>query len=148
MTSGELGSQRIQAIPSTRGEPMTARRHVVFATIVTGAMLLTPAVQLAGAATSDQIVRDARDGRIDGVYDRSSLEAALTSPLLKTYGGANGVEAVKAAVGAQTLATSGSGDLPFTGAEMITFAALGSTLLVAGFITRRQSRPGSADDGA
>ena len=125
---------------------MNARRNVGVATMVVGTILLAPGVPLAGAATSDQIVRDARDGQIDGVYGRTSLEAALASPLLKTYGGANGVEAVRSALGSQTLATSGAGDLPFTGAEMITFAALGSTLLVAGFITRRQVRPGSADD--
>ena len=101
---------------------------------------------MASAATVDQIVQDAKDGQIDGSYSRADLNAALSSPLLKTYGGKNGVEAVKSALGSQTVATSGAGDLPFTGAEVITFAALGSTLLVAGFITRRQVRPGSADD--
>jgi hypothetical protein len=92
------------------------------------------------AATTDQIVRDARDGQIDGVYPRAELNAALASPLLRTYGGANGVEAVKGALGSQTEAQAGSGALPFTGAELATFVGLGSILLVAGFVLRRENR--------
>lgn len=97
-------------------------------------------VPVASAASVDEIIQDAKDGQIDGSYSKSNLAAALSSPLLKTYGGKNGVEAVKSALGTQTEATSGSGDLPFTGAEMITFALIGSTLLVAGFVLRRTGR--------
>ena len=97
-------------------------------------------VPLASAASVDQIIQDAKDGQIDGAYSKADLNAALSSPLLKTYGGKNGVEAVKSALGSQTEATSGSGDLPFTGAEMITFVVIGSTLLVAGFVLRRTGR--------
>ena len=97
-------------------------------------------VPLASAASVDQIIQDAKDGQIDGAYSKADLNAALSSPLLKTYGGKNGVEAVKSALGSQTEGTSGSGDLPFTGAEMITFALIGSTLLVAGFVLRRTGR--------
>ena len=104
------------------------------------AALLLVFVPMASAATVDQIVQDAKDGQIDGAYSKSNLNAALSSPLLKTYGGKNGVDAVKSALGTQTEATSGSGDLPFTGAEMITFALIGSTLLVAGFVLRRSGR--------
>jgi hypothetical protein len=128
---------------------MRSRRKVAFATVVTGAALLTPALPAASAATTDQIVQDAKDGQIDGSYSGASLDAALSSPLLKTYGGVAGVQAVKSALGANTVntvTTSGSGELPFTGAEMITFAVLGSTLFAAGFITRRGTRPGQADD--
>ncbi len=104
------------------------------------AALLVAFVPAASAASVDQIVQDAKDGRIDGAYSKSDLNSALSSPLLKTYGGKNGVEAVKSALGTQTEGTSGSGDLPFTGAEMVTFVVLGSTLLIAGFVLRRADR--------
>jgi len=112
-------------------------RLVVVAVVAAAALAIVP---MASAATVDQIVQDAKDGQIDGSYSRAYLNAALSSPLLKTYGGKNGVEAVKSALGSQTEGTSGSGDLPFTGAEMITFALIGSTLLVAGFVLRRTGR--------
>ena len=86
-------------------------------------------------------MQDAKDGKIDGAYSKSDLNAALDSPVLKTYGGKNGVEAVRSALGTQTEGTSGSGDLPFTGAEMVTFIVLGSSLLIAGFVLRRADRP-------
>ena len=112
-------------------------RLVVVAVVAAAALAIVP---IASAATVDQIVQDAKDGQIDGSYSRADLNAALSSPLLKTYGGKNGVEAVKSALGSQTEGTSGSGDLPFTGAEMVTFALIGSTLLVAGFVLRRTGR--------
>jgi hypothetical protein len=105
------------------------------------AALMLAFIPAASAASVDQIVQDAKDGRIDGAYSKSDLNAALDSPVLKTYGGKNGVEAVRSALGTQTEGTSGSGDLPFTGAEMVTFIVLGSTLLIAGFVLRRADRP-------
>jgi hypothetical protein len=112
-------------------------RIAVVAVVAAVALVIVP---MASAASVDQIVQDAKDGQIDGSYSRADLNAALSSPLLKTYGGTNGVDAVKSALGSQTEGTSGSGDLPFTGAEMVTFAILGSTLLVAGFVLRRTGR--------
>lgn len=114
--------------------------YLKVALAVAVAALLLVLVPAASGASVDQIVQDAKDGRIDGAFSRSDLEAALSSPLLKTYGGKNGVEAVKSALGTQTEGTGGSGSLPFTGAEMVTFIVLGSTLLVAGFVLRRSDR--------
>ena len=111
----------------------------IFLIAAVAAMMLA-FVPMASAATVDQIIQDAKDGQIDGAYSKSDLNAALSSPLLKTYGGKNGVEAVKSALGTQTEGTSGSGDLPFTGAEMVTFLVIGGTLLVAGFVLRRTGR--------
>jgi opacity protein-like surface antigen len=117
--------------------PYTLRIFLVAAI----AVLMLALVPLASAASVDQIIQDAKDGQIDGAYSKSDLNASLSSPLLQTYGGKNGVEAVKSALGTQTENnTSGSGDLPFTGAEMVTFLVIGSTLLVAGFILRRTGR--------
>jgi hypothetical protein len=120
---------------------MIGRRTTTLGTVAAIAAALAVSAAPAGAATTDQIVRDARDGTIDGSYSRAALDATLSSPLLKVYGGQNGVEAVKSALGAQTAGVAGSGQLPFTGAEMVTFALLGSTLLVAGFVLRRQKDP-------
>jgi hypothetical protein len=127
---------------------MRTRKKMALTTVVTGAALLVPALPSASAASTGEIIQDAQDGQIDGLYSQGSLDAALASPLLKTYGGVAGVQAVKSALGANTVTTSGSGQLPFTGAEMLTFAVLGSTLLAAGFITRRQARPDRPDDTA
>ena len=112
-------------------------RIAMVAAVAALALVIVP---MASAASVDQIVQDGKDGQIDGAYSRADLNAAFSSPLLKTYGGKNGVEAVKSALGSQTEGTSGSGDLPFTGAEMITFALIGSTLIVAGFVLRRTGR--------
>jgi hypothetical protein len=97
------------------------------------------AVPFALAGTTDGVIQDAKDGRIDGTYTRSQLQAALGSPLLKTYGGNGGVEAVKSALGSQTQKSS-KGNLPFTGAEMITFVLIGGGLLITGFVLRRTGR--------
>ena len=70
---------------------------VALAAVVAAMMLAF--VPIASAATVDQIIQDAKDGQIDGAYSKSDLNAALSSPLLKTYGGKNGVEAVKSALG-------------------------------------------------
>jgi opacity protein-like surface antigen len=118
-------------------EGTTQLRFVLAGTV---AALLLAFVPAASAASVDRIVQDAKDGRIDGAYSQSDLNAALSSPLLKTYGGKNGVEAVRSALGTQTEGTGDSGNLPFTGAEMITFVLLGSTLLIAGFVLRRADR--------
>ena len=93
------------------------------------------------ANVTDQIITDARDGRIDGTYSQSQLRVALASPLLKTYGGDGGVEAVRSALGSQT-DTGGTGNtLPFTGFEAGTFVVLGLSLVVFGFVLRRSGRP-------
>jgi hypothetical protein len=117
--------------------PLSVLRFFLLAAVA--AMLLAFA-PVASAASVDQIIQDAKDGQIDGNYSASDLNAALSSPLLKTYGGKNGVEAVKSALGVQTEGTTGSGNLPFTGAEILTFVAIGGTLLVAGFVLRRAGR--------
>ena len=49
------------------------------------AALMLAFVPVASAASVDQIVQDAKDGQIDRAYSKSDLNAALASPLLKTY---------------------------------------------------------------
>ena len=125
-----------------RTERRTDRsRQLKVALAAAVAALMLAFIPAASAASVDQIVQERRGRQIDGAYSKSDLNAALDSPVLKTYGGKNGVEAVRSALGTQTEGTSGSGDLPFTGAEMVTFIVLGSTLLIAGFVLRRADRP-------
>jgi len=144
----QTASAQVAIDPTLRGtRPSTTRhrRRLGRRALLALALLLVIAVPAASAATTDQIVRDVRDGQVDGTYRAADLRAALASPLLKTYGGKNGVEAVKSALGSQTEGTTGSGELPFTGAELTTFVALGSILLLAGFVLRRQTRAHHAD---
>jgi hypothetical protein len=108
-----------------------------------GLLALLVAVPTASASTTDKIISDARDGTIDGDYTAVQLQAALGSPLLKTYGGNGGVEAVKSALGNGTTGSARAGNLPFTGAEVFTFAGIGGALVLVGFALRRSGR----DDG-
>jgi hypothetical protein len=105
--------------------------------IVVGVIALS--VPTAFASTTSTIVSDAQDGVLNGTYSTAALQAALSSPE-STYLSQGGVEAVRSAIGNQAPRTTSSGTLPFTGAEIATFLALGSGLLVAGFVLRRSSR--------
>jgi len=107
--------------------------------LVIAALLV--AVPSALASVTDQIIKDARDGHIDGTYTTAQLQAALASPLLRTYGGDGGVEAVRSALGSQTSSSGSGGTLPFTGFETGTFVVLGFSLIVVGFVLRRSGRP-------
>jgi len=106
--------------------------------IVIGIIALSSSA--AFASTTSTIIGDAQDGVLNGTYSASQLRAALSSAEGDTYIGRGGVEAIRSAIGNQTPVTASSGTLPFTGAEIATFLALGSGLLVAGFVLRRSSR--------
>jgi hypothetical protein len=113
----------------------------MLALVVLVAAALTFAVVPALADTTGAIISDAQDGHIDGNYTTAQLEAALASPLLKEYAGKGGVDAVQSALGSQTDTSSPSGNLPFTGAEMVTFVLIGGALVITGFVLRRTGRP-------
>jgi hypothetical protein len=113
------------------------RFPTILVCLVASLALAAPAAL--GASTST-IVTDAQDGHIDGNYTNAELRSALASPLLKTYGGSGGVDAVKSAVGSQTDKTTGSGTLPFTGAEIVTFLLIGGALVLTGIVLRRTGR--------
>lgn len=90
----------------------------------------------------DQIIQDVKDGSLDGSYTQHDLQAALHSPLLKVYGGGeHAVGIVRSALGGHPVA---SGNLPFTGAELTVFVIVGLTLLIAGYILRRNTRDRNA----
>jgi hypothetical protein len=127
---------------------MSSRAHAGFlVSMIATALLVAPAAPPAAAAATDHVVTEARDdGPIVGIYPRPTLEGALVSPLLWTYGGAGGVAAAERVLDARAVAVSGLRSLPFTGVELITYAVLGSGLAVFGFFTRRQSRHDHGDE--
>ncbi len=109
--------------------------------VLVAAALSLAIAPAAYADTTGDIIADAQDGHIDGNWTDAQLQAALNSPLLKMYSGHGGVEAVKSALGSQTDGTAPSGNLPFTGAEMLTFVLIGGALVITGFVLRRSGRP-------
>jgi hypothetical protein len=112
----------------------------------------------AGNSTTDRIINDvAKDGRVDGHYTTAQLRAALASPLLDAYGkgGTGGVAGVQAALGAKKApppstpsssspGTGTTGNLPFTGADILLFVGVGGVLLVSGLVLRRAGRENEA----
>ena len=116
--------------------------------LVALALCAMPAAALASSGgTTSAIVKDvAKDGKVDGHYTSAQLKAALASPLLKQYGGQGAVESVlttskpKSTTAASSPATGESGNLPFTGSDVLLFVAVGGGLLAAGLVLRRLGR--------
>jgi hypothetical protein len=107
-------------------------------------LCVMPAMALAaGGGTTQAIIKDVADGKVNGHYTDAQLKAALKSPLLKQYGGQGAVESIltrtkpKASV---TPATGPSNNLPFTGADVFLFVAVGGGLVAAGLVLRRFGR--------
>ena len=116
--------------------------------LVALALCVMPAAAIASSGGSTQaIVKDvAKDGKVDGKYTSAELKAALASPLLKQYGGQGAVESVlttkkpKSTKSTPAPATGEGGNLPFTGADVFLFVAVGGGLLAAGLVLRRIGR--------
>jgi hypothetical protein len=113
--------------------------------LVALALCVMPAMALAaGGGSTQAIIKDvAKDGKVNGHYTDAQLKAALKSPLLRQYGGQGAVESIltrtkpKATV---TPATGHSSNLPFTGADIFLFVAVGGGLVAAGLVLRRFGR--------
>jgi hypothetical protein len=113
--------------------------------LVALALCVLPAAALASnGGTTQAIVKDvAKDGKVDGHYTSAQLKAALNSPLLRQYGGQGAVESVLTRVKpkkAAAPATGSGNNLPFTGADVVLFVAVGGGLLAAGLVLRRLGR--------
>src|SRR3954447_1228047 len=109
---------------------LSTRRLAALVAVLAVAIFASSA--FAGDTTS-AIVRDvAADGHVDGHYTAAQLRAALASPLLQQYGGSGGVAGVQAALTHQPGTGHQSGSLPFTGADIALFLAVGGVLVVAG----------------
>jgi hypothetical protein len=115
---------------------LTARRLAALVAVLALAVFASSA--FAGSSTST-IIRDvAADGHVDGHYSQAQLRTALASPLLAQYGGSGGVAGVQAALTHKTTPGTGhAGSLPFTGADIGLFLAVGGVLVVAGVALRR-----------
>ena len=127
--------------------------------LVALALCVMPAAALASSGGVTQaIIKDvAKDGKVDGHYTTGQLKTALKSPLLAQYGGQGAVEAVvtkttpaktatapaKATPSKATTAAPATGptsNLPFTGADIFLFVAVGGGLVAAGLVLRRFGR--------
>jgi hypothetical protein len=114
--------------------------------LVALALCVMPAMALAaGGGSTQAIIKDvAKDGKVDGTYTTGQLKAALKSPLLKQYGGQGAVESILTRTKPKTVrttpATGPSSNLPFTGADIFLFVAVGGGLVAAGLVLRRFGR--------
>jgi hypothetical protein len=114
--------------------------------LVALALCVMPAMALAaGGGTTQAIIKDvAKDGKVDGHYTTGQLKTALKSPLLKKYGGKGAVESIltrmKPTVTKAAPATGPASNLPFTGADVFLFVAVGGGLVAAGLVLRRFGR--------
>jgi hypothetical protein len=114
--------------------------------LVALALCVMPAMALAaGGGSTQAIIKDvAKDGKVDGNYTTGQLKAALKSPLLKQYGGQGAVESILTRTKPKTVtttpATGPSSNLPFTGADIFLFVAVGGGLVAAGLVLRRFGR--------
>jgi hypothetical protein len=119
---------------------LSTRRLAALFAVLCLAVFASSAVAASDPISS--IVRDvAADGHVDGHYTSAQLRAALNSPLLAQYGGSGGVAGVQAALTHNTQPGTGrSGQLPFTGADIALFLAVGGVLVVAGVALRRLGR--------
>lgn len=111
------------------------------------AMLVLAAPGAALAASPQDIADDLADGRLDGTYTAAELQRAMSDPSLQGYL----AETSQQVLGAQR-ASGGPGAgggapaageqqfLPFTGAELGVYAALGVALLGGGLLLRRVAR--------
>ncbi|MBW8742571.1 MAG: hypothetical protein ACJ747_06745 [Gaiellaceae bacterium] len=103
----------------------------------------------AWAASPTQIYKDLADnGRLDGHYSKSEVNAALKDAVLQGYGdqnvqsGLQGTAPANEAAGG-VAATTHSGALPFTGTDLGLMVAGGGVLLLLGFGLRRFARNAS-----
>ena len=122
--------------------------------LVVGVCALVAATA-ASAATPRQIYKDwAANGRIDGHYSTRDLLDAQKDATLQGYGAAGFQPAVQQKVSGSTptasagvlgtslsaTATPRSGTLPFTGTNLLLFAAAGVVLVTIGAAVRRANR--------
>jgi hypothetical protein len=131
--------------------------------LVALALCAMPAAALASSGgTTQAIIKDvAKDGKVNGHYTTGQLKTALKSPLLAQYGGQGAVEAILTKMPAKTAkapakatpskatpskattaapATGPTSNLPFTGADIFLFVAVGGGLVAAGLVLRRFGR--------
>jgi hypothetical protein len=112
--------------------------------LVAAALLAAPA---ALAATPTQIYRDyENNGRLDGRYSITDLQAALRNPSVQGYGGPTIVPGMKREINRKIGEQRGlktvkkSTGLPFTGFDLALLTIGGGLLLSVGFGLRRVAR--------
>jgi hypothetical protein len=129
------------------------RGRILIALAAVGAVVLVTAAA-AVAASPRQIYSDlAQHGKLTKHYSAADLRRASKDATLQGYGGVGsnvtpaGQAAGQGVAGSVSpiAATGTSGSLPFTGAQLGVFVALGLVLLTGGLLLRRagRNRPGA-----
>ncbi len=110
------------------------------------ALVLTLVFASVAFATSqskiDKIIKDAADGTIDGNYKAADIQAALdfvkANPTVAQYSNIEGVLSEFLASLQSPGATTTSGELKFTGGELLAVFAAGAGLIGGGTLLRRR----------
>lgn len=115
-------------------------RILTIAVMVVVAVLMVASVAQAASSTTNAIIKDARDGHIDGNYTAAQVEAALSyvksDPSLEAYTNIQGVlEDYLASLAAPT---AENGELMFTGGSTVVILACGLALMGGGLVLRRR----------
>ena len=119
--------------------PMKFRIASVLILTLIVALVAVPAALAVTQSTINAIVKDAQDGHLDGNWTKAEVQAALNwlrnDPISQGYGDSEGVlEAFLA--GSQPGA--GTGNLSFTGSNLLLAFGAGIGLIGAGLLLRRR----------
>ena len=104
--------------------------------------LLFVSVALAvSQSTIDAIIKDAQDGKVDGNWTAAEVTAALdyikNNPLYEQYSDLQGV--LNDYLASDQAPGTTSGDLAFTGSELLLVLGAGFALIGAGAVLRRRA---------
>jgi hypothetical protein len=123
---------------------MKLRIAAVIVLALMAALVLVPAAQ-AGVSqqTINAIINDASDGHIDGNWTKAQVQAALNyirnNPTVNAYSNTEGV--LEAFLSGSEPAT-GTGNLSFTGSNLVLAFGAGIGLIAGGLLLRRRLAAG------
>ena len=120
---------------------MKKKMLTVFLLVVVASLVLAVPALATSQGTIDKIIDDAADGTLDGDWSKADVEAALAyllgDPLAKQY---SDVEAVlEAYLAGSGDPGTGTGDLAYTGANILVALTAGVGLIGGGLFLRRRS---------
>ena len=104
------------------------------------ALVVVPAALAVSQSTINAILKDAQDGHLDGNWTKVEVQAALTwlsdNPTWVQYH--NGVQGVLAGFLSGSEPGAGTGNLSFTGSNLLLAFGAGIGLIGAGLLLRRR----------
>ena len=106
------------------------------------AMSLVVVGQAVAGSNVDAVIKDARDGSLDGNWSAAEIQAALNylrnNPVLTQYSNVQGV--LEDYVGSSQAPGAQGGQLAFTGGAVLVAFGIGAGLMGSGLLLRRRSR--------